>query len=144
MHEGWRSEGSARRTIWVPAVLAGGLLIAPIASCGSDSSDGASTTGTTATTEAEVITATELLDRLGTDREGENVIVDAVLFEDESGMRICEALAESFPPQCGGRSIAIRNPGFVDAAMTQEQGIRWTDRSVWLLGWIEDGEFVVS
>lgn len=121
------------------------LAIAVTACNGSDPTD-ATEPGddSTPTIDAERITAVDLLDRVGTVRESETVLVEAVLFENESGLVICESLAESFPPQCVDRSLAIRNPDAVDVNFTEEQGIRWTDPAVWLLGWIENGEFVVT
>lgn len=94
--------------------------------------------------DADPISVGELLDQEEQARPGDNVLVAGVLVDDGSGMRMCEALAESFPPQCGGRSIAIRNPAGVDADLMEDQGVRWSDRAVWLLGWVEDDMFVVS
>lgn len=125
---------------WAAALLVGCAVSVAASGCGEDEPDDVASTSV----EPTVITVTELIDRQGTSREGENVLVDAVLFDDGSGLRMCEALAESYPPQCAGRSLTVRNPGFVDVEMDTAQGIRWTDGSVWLLGWIEDGEFVVS
>ena len=63
-----------------------------------------------------------------------NYIVDVGLFDDGTGLVICDALAESFPPQCPGRKIPITNPDAVEADFTEEAGVRWTDRVIQLRG----------
>ena len=56
--------------------------------------------------------------------------------------RLCSALAESFPPQCGGPSLEIE--GSVDAAFAQEGNVRWTETEVSLLGHVDQGVLRVS
>ena len=129
-------------------------LVAALALTGAgcaDSDDGSGATVPTgsvtidgSSADAEPISVGELLDREVEARPGDTVLVAAFLVGDGSGFRMCEALAESFPPQCGGRSIEVRNPDLVDAELTEEQGVQWTERDVWLLGWVEDGAFVVT
>lgn len=53
---------------------------------------------------------------------------------DEAGARLCEALAESFPPQCGGASITIANPDALTVALEREQSTQWSDERVRLDG----------
>jgi hypothetical protein len=50
-------------------------------------------------------------------------------------VRLCSALAESFPPQCGGPWLAVE--GAVDAEFTEEGDVRWTETEVSLLGEVE-------
>jgi hypothetical protein len=56
--------------------------------------------------------------------------------------RICDALAESYPPQCGGRSYRL--VGFDAGAVQgveQANGVSWTEQQVTLRGVIgDDGE----
>lgn len=59
------------------------------------------------------------------------------------GVRLCEALAESFPPQCGGRSLRVEGP-LPDVAWSEAEGVRWTDGQVELRGEVEDGTLVLS
>jgi hypothetical protein len=67
------------------------------------------------------------------------------VFNDGSGAKLCEALAESFPPQCGGASIAITGyEGSITVPLVSEQGVSWTDLPVTLFGEIVDGTFVVD
>lgn len=59
--------------------------------------------------------------------------------------RLCSALAESFPPQCGGASLLIT--GLTLAGMdglSAEGDIMWTDRPIKLLGVVSDGVLTVS
>ena len=73
-----------------------------------------------------------------------NVIVLTVVFDDGSGMVMCEALAESFPPQCPGRKVAIENPEVVQAVpLTEEGQVQWSDRPVLLYGSLGDAGFRV-
>ena len=59
-------------------------------------------------------------------------------------VRLCEALAESFPPQCGGASIAISGLDQVDPDELQTEGdVIWTDYAVTLFGEMVDGLLVV-
>jgi len=67
------------------------------------------------------------------------------LFIDGDGARLCEVLAESFPPQCGGVFVPIE--GFeeiLDAPLSNAQGISWTDQYVSFLGEFVDGTFIVN
>ncbi len=73
------------------------------------------------------------------------VAIQGFLFEDGSGPRLCEALAESFPPQCGGASIPVSgHVGTSSIPLMSEQGVTWTDQPVTFLGEIIDGTLVVD
>lgn len=64
---------------------------------------------------------------------------------DGTGARLCEALAESFPPQCGGASIALDETGTaVEASTTTEGDVTWSDAPVPVEGEIVDDVFVVG
>jgi hypothetical protein len=80
-----------------------------------------------------------IAEALGTDSTGV-IAVQGFVISDANGMRLCEALAESYPPQCGGASIEIANLDAVDPDdLTTAQGVTWTDYSVTILGEIIDG-----
>jgi hypothetical protein len=66
------------------------------------------------------------------------VTVTGALFVDLDGtIRLCDAIAESFPPQCGGQRIAVEGLDLADVPRLQEEnGVRWTD-SVTLVGSVE-------
>lgn len=79
---------------------------------------------------------------LSTDAEGV-IAVRGFVVSNESGHRLCDALAESMPPQCGGASIPVADLATVDPDdMSTAQGVMWTDRPVTILGEIIDGSLV--
>lgn len=83
-------------------------------------------------------------DALRVSRSGP-IAVKGFLFIDSDGARLCEVLAESFPPQCGGVFVPIE--GFeeiLDAPLANSQGISWTDQNVSFLGEFADGTFIVD
>lgn len=78
-------------------------------------------------------------DALGWMGEGEAVLVNGALFVDAEGdIRLCEALAESFPPQCGGARLLVEGIGDLDAfpELQEEGDVRWVE-SVQLFGTVE-------
>ncbi len=75
---------------------------------------------------------------------GRPATVRGSLFDDGSGLVLCGALAESFPPQCPGPSLLIVNPEVVDVDLTSEGGVSWTDRVVVAVGTITDGGIEIS
>ncbi|MDO8551626.1 MAG: hypothetical protein Q7S03_03030 [bacterium] len=56
--------------------------------------------------------------------------------------RLCEALAESFPPQCGGASVRLE--GLDLAGLREQGGVRWSADPVSLLGEVAGGTLTVS
>lgn len=73
------------------------------------------------------------------------IAVKGFLVVDQQGARLCEALAESYPPQCGGTSIAITDyEEMVSVPLANAQGVNWTDEYVSFLGEIVDGVLVVD
>ena len=58
-------------------------------------------------------------------------------------IRLCEVLAESFPPQCGGANITVTDLDQVDPEDLQsESNVRWTDDYVTIFGEMVDGTLV--
>ena len=71
--------------------------------------------------------------------------VQGLLFDDGSGPVLCEALAESFPPQCGGASLPVSgHEEVIDVPLIMEQGVSWTDGVLVLFGEYVDGSLVVD
>ena len=68
------------------------------------------------------------------------VTVSGALFVTPDGtVRLCDAIAESFPPQCGGASIEVSDLDLSTVADLQEaNGVRWAE-SVVLFGSVEAG-----
>ena len=66
------------------------------------------------------------------------VSVSGALFVDPGGtVRLCDAIAESFPPQCGGASLEVTGLDLSTVADLQEaNGVRWAE-SVVLFGSVE-------
>ncbi|MDX1450240.1 MAG: hypothetical protein R3246_14400, partial [Acidimicrobiia bacterium] len=61
-------------------------------------------------------------------------VVEGFLFIDADGnARLCDSVLESYPPQCGGESIAIAGD-LSEIEMTSDQGLSWTDYTVLLEG----------
>jgi len=76
---------------------------------------------------------------LSTDATGV-IAVQGFYFDDGSGPRLCEALAESFPPQCGGASLTLGELGEIDLGLLQgSQGVTWSDGSIVILGELING-----
>ncbi len=77
--------------------------------------------------------------------EGAGIVaVRAYLFVAADGAaRLCDAVRESFPPQCGGAAMAVTGlpPEMLDA-LPVDGGRRWSDGPVQLLGTVRDGVFV--
>ncbi|MDH3540361.1 MAG: hypothetical protein OEP52_10215 [Acidimicrobiia bacterium] len=70
-------------------------------------------------------------------------VISGFYFDDGTGTRLCETLAESFPPQCGGASIPLDNTAGADlGTLTIEQGVTWSDQPVLVEGGVVDGMFV--
>lgn len=78
--------------------------------------------------------------------EGTEVVAVRGFFVSEgTAARLCEALAESFPPQCGGVSVVVTNPEALSDVLLIEQGdTQWSEGYVTVLGTILDGELTVA
>jgi hypothetical protein len=76
---------------------------------------------------------------------GGPLLVRGFLVARRSEIRLCEALAESYPPQCGGAWLVVQGMSLSDVEDVQTaEGVSWTDGEVKLLGVIEKGTLVVS
>ena len=75
---------------------------------------------------------------LGHQATDDVVTVTGALFVDPDGtVRLCDAIAESFPPQCGGDRIEVQGLDLATIADLQEEGdVQWSD-SVTLFGSVE-------
>ena len=81
------------------------------------------------------------------------IAIRGFIVADEGSVRLCELLAESFPPQCGGASIVLAGfsadglaelPNDETLGLDTAQGITWTNQSVSFLGELADGELVID
>lgn len=60
---------------------------------------------------------------------------------------LCETLAESHPPQCGGLHLTITNPAaasFDDGVLIEDGGTQWSPDVVVLLGHIAGDDFTID
>jgi hypothetical protein len=88
-----------------------------------------------------VLTVTEALRLDG----GGSVRVRGTVLADARGVRLCSALLESHPPQCGQPSLIVRGLDLVGVSnMEQAKGMGWTSREVTLRGAVADGVLTVA
>lgn len=60
-------------------------------------------------------------------------------------VRLCSALAESYPPRCGGSSLLVAGLDLASVEGLQNAGgVSWTDAPFSVLGDVEDGVLIVS
>jgi len=79
---------------------------------------------------------------LATDASG-ILAVQGFYVDDDNGPRLCEALAESFPPQCGGANIELGDLSGIDLGQLQNSAdVTWSDHVVVILGEIIEGVLV--
>jgi hypothetical protein len=83
-------------------------------------------------------------DALASDSD-EMLLVNGNLLARGGEVRLCSALAESFPPQCGGASLVVEGLKLEEVdGLVGEGGVSWTDRPIQLLGVVGDGTLTVS
>lgn len=63
--------------------------------------------------------------------------------------RLCSALAESFPPQCGEPSLRIETDELDESELgglrrTPDGSAAWTEQEVQLIGLVRDGALVIE
>jgi hypothetical protein len=72
-------------------------------------------------------------------------LLSGIYFSDSTGTRLCELIAESFPPQCGGATVSIDNSVGADLGPIMTEGdVSWSDGPVTVEGRFVDGVFVVA
>lgn len=96
--------------------------------------NGGNGTGDTFPAGTQPITVTEAL----ASTEDGPLLVEGHLVITPDGARLCEVLAESFPPQCGGDFLILDepDPSALEQVVT-EGDVSWTDNLVQMLGTIE-------
>lgn len=73
------------------------------------------------------------------------VAVTGFLVDTDGVAKLCEALAESFPPQCGGAGIPMTGYDQIDPDDLQSEGsVTWTDLPATILGELVDGTLVTE
>ena len=73
------------------------------------------------------------------------LLVNGFVLAREGEVRLCQALLESFPPQCGAPSIAVAGLD-LDAFewLTTADGVSWSDQPVQLLGTVSGDVLTVA
>jgi hypothetical protein len=76
--------------------------------------------------------------------EGPAAVTGSLLANGDD-VRLCAALAESFPPQCGGDSITVvgLDLGTLDG-LTTEGDVTWSDLPITVEGVLADGSLTVD
>ena len=109
-------------------------LVVALSACGGDGDSPVNDMGTVISID----------DALASDSD-EPLLVSGNLLAALDEVRLCDALAESFPPQCGGESLVVfgLDHATVDDLAT-EGDVCWTDRPIELRGVVSDGTLTVS
>ncbi|MCZ7534246.1 MAG: hypothetical protein M5U23_12745 [Acidimicrobiia bacterium] len=72
------------------------------------------------------------------------IAVTGFFISDGSGSWFCEALAESYPPQCGGERLSVTNPDAMGPlALIEEGDTQWYDGALTLMGTVSNGTFTI-
>jgi hypothetical protein len=109
------------------------LLTVALAACGADTDSGAP--GSSAITVKQALA----------DKPGEPVVVRGALIASGGTVRLCYAILESYPPQCGGPSLVVRKLDLDTVReLTTANGVTWSDREARLRGTVADGTLTVS
>ncbi len=88
--------------------------------------------------------ALTVAEALEADAEGP-LLVRGFVYAAEGGLRLCDALAESYPPQCAGASIRVEGVSLSEFERVETaEGVSWTQAAVKILGDLENGALVVS
>lgn len=77
---------------------------------------------------------------------GDVATVRGFIVVDAGGVRLCEALAESFPPQCGGSFLILMefDAGTFPQIFSESPGgdVLWTDQAQDVVGFLEAGGII--
>ena len=72
-------------------------------------------------------------------------MVNGSLLADGEDVKLCAALAESFPPQCGGASITVVGLDLDELdGLTTEGDVTWSDLPIRVEGVLADGILMVD
>jgi hypothetical protein len=78
------------------------------------------------------------------DEEGPAIVTGSLLANGDD-VRLCAALAESFPPQCGGGSISVVGLDLETLdGLTTERDVTWSDLPIRVEGVLADGTLTVD
>ncbi|HXV95563.1 MAG TPA: hypothetical protein VD695_03370 [Gaiellaceae bacterium] len=124
-------------------LLAALLAAVALTACGGDDDSAAGDDTSTAST-VPVGPGISIEEALETDSD-EPLLVNGNLLVVNGEPRLCSALAESFPPQCGGASLLITGLDLSEIdGLIVEGDVMWTDRPIQLAGVVSDGRLTMS
>ena len=63
-------------------------------------------------------------------------VTGAVFVDPDGTVRLCDAVLESFPPQCGGATLVVDGLDLASLQLEEANGMRWAE-GVTLLGSVE-------
>ncbi len=73
------------------------------------------------------------------------LLINGLLHVQNGRARLCEALAESFPPQCAGRFLVVNGLDLTTIdGLTSEGSVTWSDQAVQVLGTLEGEVLTVA
>ena len=73
------------------------------------------------------------------------LLINGMLHVQNGQARLCEALAESFPPQCALRSLVVKGLDLTTIdGLTSEGSVTWSDQPVQVLGTLEGEVLTVA
>ena len=73
------------------------------------------------------------------------LLINGLLHAQNNQVRLCESLAESFPPQCAGRFLVVEGLDLTTMdGLTSEGSVTWSDQPVQVLGTVEGEVLTVA
>lgn len=122
------------------------FLAVALAACG-----GSTGSGTTANGSAPAPgKSLSIAEALASTAEGPLLVEGFLVAPGGGEVRLCSALAESYPPQCGGPSLVVVGldlstiEGLVSTSQPDLAQVSWTETAIVILGELEDGVLTVS
>jgi hypothetical protein len=73
------------------------------------------------------------------------LLINGLLHAQNGQVRLCENLAESFPPQCSGKFLVVEGLDLTTMdGLTSEGSVTWSDQPVQVLGTVEGAVLTVA
>ncbi len=73
------------------------------------------------------------------------LLINGQLHVENGRARLCETLAESFPPQCAGKFLVVQGLDLTTIdGLTSEGSVTWSDQTVQVLGTVEGEVLTVA
>jgi hypothetical protein len=70
----------------------------------------------------------------------EDAVVQGIIFAEGGSVRLCGAVAESYPPQCPGEAVEVEGFDLSTVSDLQTaQGVSWKEDPIRLTGGLQDG-----